>query len=304
MSPNTPFHPDITKWRLGNALLAMLPVFLFNAHDVFAVTQVMGPSHALLAFLAQKRMGQYQNKTKAWFFIALFMLAIASGAAFPLHFVFFVSSFFVLHNFLDDIVLFNTVPTWRTQLLTFYATAIFILIDVDSAYNMHLVQAWLPYLALGLPVCIWAMIGQRNTPQFAFLFYMLAMAFVMLALSYLAIGGTPGRLPVENVFCFLVLTHYLNWYVYIYKKKKARTDKPQEVRAYVQQAVGCNAFFLGLYIACLTIVPFDNYAGQAMAIVFVLVFDAIAFHVFTFMHLATTVRINDYIPKLRRGSAP
>jgi|GEM_PF-4709471 len=303
VSQPDPGKIDLGNWRFIAALIAMFPVFLLNAHDVFMVTQIMGPSHAILAFIAQRRMGYYANPAKAWFFIGLFAAAILAGLVIPLHFVFFVASFFVLHNLLDDIVLFNTKPTGRTQVVTGYAFLIFLLINIDSAYNQHLVRDWLPYLALGLPVCAALMWGQSNTPQFRFLFYITALAFVMLALSYLAVDALEvGRLPVENVFCFLVLTHYINWYIFIWLKKKARGDAA-DTKRYVRQCLISNGFFVALFVFCINAVQSDAVIGEIAAVIFVLIFHFVAFHVFTFMHLATTVRIDDYIPKFRSSQA-
>lgn len=299
MTPALQTQSELGNWRLVAALIALFPVFLLNAHDVFMVTQIMGPSHAILAFLAQRRMGYYRNPVRAWGFIALFAAAIAVAILSPLNFVFFVASFFVLHNFLDDIVLFNTIPNWRTRLLTAYAFLIFLLINVDSAYNLYLVRDYLPYLALGLPVCAAAMIGQSRTPQFRFLFYITANAFTMLVLSHLAIGAIDvGRLPVENVFCFLVLTHYINWYIFIYQKKKARGDAADTSR-YVRHCLVSNGFFVSLFILSMYMIDFDDVRGAIGALIFVAVFHFVAFHIYTFMHLATTVRISDYIPKLK-----
>lgn len=299
MTPAPATQPELGNWRLVAALIALFPVFLLNAHDVFMVTQIMGPSHAILAFLAQRRMGYYQNPVRAWGFIALFAAAIAVAILSPLNFVFFVASFFVLHNFLDDPVLFNIKPTGRTQLLTAYAFLIFLLINIDSAYNLYLVRDNLPYLALGLPVCIAAMWGQSKTPQFKFLFYITATAFTMLVLSHLAIGALDvGRLPVENVFCFLVLTHYINWYIFIYQKKRARGDVADTNR-YVKQCLLSNGIFVGLFVLSMYMVNFDDVRGEIGAVMFLLIFHFVAFHIYTFMHLATTVRVSDYIPKFK-----
>lgn len=292
-------HPELGNWRLAGAFIALFPVFLLNAHDVFMVTQIMGPSHAILAFLAQRRTGYYRNPVRAWGFAALFAAAIAAALLSPLNFVFFVASFFVLHNFLDDPVLFNIAPTWRTQLLTAYAFLIFLLINIDSAYNLYLVREYLPYLALGLPVCIAAMWGQAKTPQFRFLFYITASAFTMLALSRLAIGALDiGRLPVENVFCFLVLTHYINWYIFIYKKKKARGDAGETIR-YVNHCLISNGIFAGLFILYTVLIGFDDMRGEFAALLYLVIFHFVAFHIYTFMHLATTLRISDYMPRLK-----
>lgn len=261
------------------------------------VTQIMGPSHALLALLAQTRAGVYRHAPgKIVFFLALFALAIAAGVLSPLSFVFFVSTFFVLHNFLDDIVLFNTTPTWRTQTLTAFAFIVFELINVDSTYNTGLLPGHIGPLAIGgVALCAGVMLGQSKTPQFPFLVYIAAHALGLLALAWLV----PGGLAVENVFCFLVLCHYLNWYVYIYKKKRARTDRPQELRAYLRQAIGSNAFFVSLFMLCAWGVGFDGMAGGIAALVYFGVFQAIAFNVFTFMHLAMTLRPGDYVPRIR-----
>ncbi len=294
---------DISLWRLAAAGLALLPAFLLNSQDVMMATLIMGPSHALLAFLAQRKAGYYRERRRNALFLSLFAMAIAAGLAFPLYFIFFVSGFFILHNFLDDIVLFNTTPNGSTQAVGLYAFLLFLVINIDSSFDLHLMRDYIWLWAAGLPLTALLVARERHTPQAQYLFFIWMNALALLALSWLATGTAMERLPVENVFCFLVVTHYLNWYVYIFKKKQAREPRrPGELRSYVRQCLISNAFFVALFFFTRQLGQDYGLMGSLAGLVYVGVFHVVTFNIFTFMHLATTARADDYIPKLTRAS--
>lgn len=76
-----------------------------------------------------------------------------------------------------------------------------------------------------------------------------------------------------------------------------------DTNRYVRHCLISNGFFVGLFIFCMLAIQSDAVIGEVGAVIFLLVFHFVAFHVFTFMHLATTVRIDDYIPKFRSSQA-
>ncbi len=279
-------HPAIPLMtgRLFIALATLVTVLLLAPYQAIMVFVVLGHGHINLTYLDHFKKGRYSPKGPILFFVTL----LAAFAALNLnmgYFILFVSIFFVLHNFFDDMRLLGDQNRFLAILSTAPLFTFMCLASSDSILGTGVLPvAALPLLLTFIPIA--AFLALRNTSRSSpYIVYTLGISSLLMVIYQII----PDMGP-ERFFAFIILSHYFNWYWHIYKKIDSSAIAQR--RIYVRDCVMANVFFIAVFIGFITV-----YGGAEEAVtnpVFTLFYTPYNFYVWTLMHLLVTFRREDY----------
>lgn len=270
--------------RLFIALSTLVTVLLLAPYQAIMVFVVLGHGHINLTYLDHFKKGRYSKTGPLLFLMAL--LAAFAALNFNMgYFILFVSVFFVLHNFFDDMRLLGD----RNRALALLATApLFAFMCLASSDSIlgtgFLPVAAFPLLLAFLPVAVF-LLAKKASRSSPYIVYTLGISATLMAVYQII----PDMGP-ERFFAFIILSHYFNWYWHIYKKFDPSMIAAR--RTYVRDCLMMNGFFIAVFIGFIA-----AYGGTEEAVtnpVFTLFYTPYNFYVWTLMHLLVTFRREDY----------
>jgi hypothetical protein len=110
-------------------------------------------------------------------------------------------------------------------------------------------------------------------------------ALILLGLAAIALSGV--AIPPEYLVGAVILYHYASWYVHYYVRF---APKPERQRGYLIDMLSVNALIIAAYALYL-------YVPQLWPLSYA--FLPIYFYIWTILHIASSVRFDDYRSMLR-----
>ncbi len=263
-----------------SALFALLPVVLLSDDWILRLYIVFGQAHFLLAYLYTKKAGKFNRTYVAKF---LFLLIVVGLTSFiiprnDLYFITIAGLIFVFHYINDEFKL-GALGSLRNKLLLTTAvalafTSLFLVkmfsSSVGLVYVMGVGALFFAALFAREMVVQKAITRQNAAPL---LFFLLNIA----APVYLVFNE---NISVIQVLGFIILFHYIRWYIYYLQKFKGA-----ELAFYLRAVALCNIFVLLVALEYM----FAGYSG--LLYVF---FDPNFFYGWTVIHVFLSVRREDY----------
>lgn len=278
-------------WGRAVISLAVLGVISFVEPYVAVLLFVLlGQSHVNLAYLEHFRQKKY---TRAGFvryvlFITLAFIALGLNVS---CFVLFVSVFFLMHNFFDDMRMLRSTLRGYAILcsLPIFLFLSFAAYDsLMSSSTLDIMTIPLYVTAIGVTMLV---LCKKDVWEDHYIKYVLTLTFFLM--TYFLFNPQIGP---ERLFAFIIITHYLNWYWQILKKYQAIS--PARVRPYIVEAISANFMVIIIFLAFVFV--YDGIAGATQNPIYQLMYTPAFFYVWTLMHLMVTLRSEDY--KFRRLS--
>lgn len=276
---------------LGRAIIAFLVLgilLLLEPYMAVMLFVVLGHGHCILTNIEQYRQKKY-SRSKLPVYIFFMLLALIALYLNTSAFIFFVSIFFLLHNFLDDMKLLQTIHKGYAVLAT---APLFLFVSLSS-YDTLMSGATLGKAAIPLYVSFAVVtlfiLSKKELRSDAYLQFILPVTFLLMTCFF----ANP-HIETQKLFAFIIISHYANWYLHIFQKYKA--IKPEKLRPYFFEVFTINFMIILIFAAFML-----AYGGLAQALenpFYKVIFAPAYFYVWTFMHLIVTFRSEDY--KLNR----
>lgn len=283
LASSWPFSP-LLAGRAVIALSILTLVLLLTPYQAVFLFVVLGQGHINLTYLDHARKGRLTKTGVVLFFVAL-LAAFAALSLNTLLFILFVSVFFLLHNFFDDMRLLKDPNRPYALAATAPLLTFLVLASSDSLLGTALLDgAALPLFAAHILVSIAVTITGHLRPS-AYLLYVVGTGFLLM--------GTYQIFPEigsERLFAFIILSHYINWYWHLYKK--FGPDALKERRVYVRDCVVANAFIIAAFAGFILV--YGSAGAATVNPVYTLFYTPSFFYVWTLMHLLVTFRRADY----------
>ena len=268
-------------------LVFVIAVFVINVSPFVALAAyvIFSISHFLMTHTDQWRRGVYNKKNVTTYVL----IAITTALCLWLnkgYSIIFISSFFLLHSFFDDLRLMNLTVN-RYNVLAALPHIIFTAVNsFDSVMHTQGGRyAVMPAMAGYLMILVYSIF--KGLWRNAYIFYVLCIT----AIIFLIYFEGPHDAAVKT-FCFILMMHYFNWYTYVYHKYKALF--PEMLRPYIWEAVCLNAVFWGsvplsIFLARNGLLAFNHNP------LYWAIFQPYAFQLCGLTHLVVTLRKNDYL---------
>ena len=281
------FNNPVIQLLTGRAFIAisiLALVLVLAPYQAVLLFVVLGQAHFSLTYLDHFKKGRYSKKGALLYLIAA--LAAFSALTMSMNpFILFVSVFFLLHNFFDDMRLLKD----QNRPYALLATApLFILLSLAS-YDSLFSSDFLAVAALPLSL-VFILIGiflasQKAIRSHPYILYILGISALLMTTYNLF-----PEIGAERLFAFIILSHYFNWYWHIYKKYEPSAARQRS--AYVRECLIVNGIIITVFSGFLI-----AYGGMENAIghpLYTLVYTPYYFYAWTLMHLLVTLRGEDY----------
>lgn len=266
--------------KLVTVSLALSIVVLLNPMDVIYCYAVLGHAHFAMAHLYQGKAGKI-TLPKIGLYIVALVLFFSIAWRMQESFIFFVALFFLFHNFLDEFKLLGTKPDpvsffmiclisvmlgfWLVENLWFFKVGAHVYYGMAALYIAFLASVY---------------IKERERFKVAYFLYLNLIMLVLLALEFS--GGRPFAAKVVG---FMIISHYITWYIVMglkfYERDKAGFN------LYMKEVMALNAVIITVFI-------YVRYHVPGVDLVEKYLFHYVGFYVWTLMHLITTLRPADY----------
>lgn len=269
--------------KMFSCAVALLFILFLSPRHVLDAVIVFGHAHFALTYFYQYRAG----KIKAVYLVG-YMAALATffylAYSFSVIFTVFVAAFFLFHNFFDEFKLRHQQPRieylfiilplvgmlsgWIYDYFSGGNVTIFVLMVVASvSFLLFLVKSVLTY--------------SLTFPLFCpYMFFLLLLLGVFLIMEF-----TGNRPNAMEGFGFVILIHYLSWYVRLGWRYKNEGSKA--LNRYIGHVLLANVFFMAGYYIVVVVM-------ESEGLLYVSFYHPFAFYVWTLLHLITTFRFLDY----------
>lgn len=272
-----------------------LPLFLMMAHPYTVLNAyiALGQAHFLLTYLEQWKNGAYTEKGfilyAAAFIVALVCVSVSRDG-----FIFFVAAFFLLHSFFDDLRLMKARPGREAVLHAAPHLSLALAVSSDALIHTGLSPYVFPASVIGYAATLlYALVRRRCAPYILYCLCITPVVFLIYRCSMQ--GALAAEGAAIRIFGLIILSHYFNWYAYIYHKFAALS--PQSVRPYLWRAAAVNVITVGGWFLGSRGLHLGGYDFIYRA-----VYYPSAFYLWTLMHLLVTMRKSGYSLK-RRAAA-
>lgn len=278
-----------TLWpTLGARLVILAAVImtatLLPANAVVLSYVVLGHAHFFLTYMDQNARNAYTASSMMRYGALLgFAFAICSLNA--QGFVFFTGVFFLLHNFFDDMKLLASSRRADALAITAPIVVFTACFSCDALFKTD-IAVWGAFIAAAMYVITFAYCFARDSLRDPYVGYLAILTPVLFAVTLSLETARP-----EKLFGIIILSHYANWYYYIYRRNAAIA--PQKQGIFLKQTVLCNLAIAGAFFGLLA---YGNINGVPLLKIpaFKAFFEPDSFYVWTIMHLIVTVRPQDY----------
>ena len=275
---------------IGRALIAVvifILVMTVSKNSAVLLFVLFGQGHFALTYIEQLRMGMYTWTSAAKYLLfAVFSFYILSVN--PPAFILFVSIFFLLHNFFDDMRLLRTTQRACALLSTSSILLLLSALSADHLLKTHIGEtAALISLFLLVMSLIFCVI--KKALGDAYIKYILSVTTLLLCAYIVTL-----EVCSERLFAFIILTHYRNWYWHVYRKYKAIA--PQRVKPYFYESLLVNLLIVGVFVGLSAYYGGPKFALESNEF-FKLIYNPPNFYAWTLLHLMVTLRSNDYLPE-------
>jgi hypothetical protein len=269
---------------LWSTLTAYFLVFLLDSRVLLWVVIVLGQGHFFVSYFYLNKIGRIDHQYfKKFLFLLFFFGFICYAITFEMRyfdwFMFFTSMIFVLHYFYDEAKLSRVKPGRDTVLLFLPVLISFVLVYLVKYFEVTYID---PYFVLGT-VSVFALLGLYKVwddgvhgRQFLF-FYCLS---VFLPLSFLFMPN----INVVQISSFIILFHYVRWYLYYYEKFSTNESK-KDLEDYIN---------IVLWVNLLVVLLFTLYSLDPKRGFLILLFNPLAFYGWTCIHIFLSMRKTDF----------
>lgn len=269
--------------KLISAVTVLALIAILSPDNVVNAFVVLGHAHFALSYLYQYKAG----KMKVIYLIPYVLLVIAFfGFRYfdPIIFMLFVATFFLFHNFFDEFKLRSEKPTVEFSALIILLTGLIVGWIVD--FFMATDNALAIFGGAGAVSCflLIAKFFKSKTVSIpwnnAYFWYL-----SLLLIIFLGMELTGHRPDARESFGFIVLMHYMTWYIRL--GTRFWVEKGGKFNVYLRDTAIANAVFIaGYYIVVVEL--------ERQGILYEGIYRPLGFYVWTLMHLVTTLRLSDY----------
>ena len=265
-------------------VIGMSPLIVLTAYVTLSI------SHFLMTHIDQWRRDYYNRKNVALYVVISLISVLCLWANKECSIV-FISTFFLLHSFFDDLRLMN-LPVTRAAVLAAAPHILFIIFNTfDALINTHWAQhTVLAALAAYFAVVLYSIF--KGLWRSSYIFYVLLITPVIFLIYFY----DPQNASVK-MFGFILIMHYFNWYTYTYHKYKALS--PAKLAPYIWEAICMNGFFLSSVLLCFVIAEYNGWTDLKKNPLYWVVFQPYIFQFCGLTHIVVTMRKDDYSKFLR-----
>jgi len=263
--------------------VALAAVLFLKPEDVLTLFIVLGQAHFFGSYIYQIAGGKLRSPYALLYPIVLSAL---------LGYVFFVKDFdllvavtaiqFLVHFLQDEVRILAHKHSLFTTLSGLPIVIIYSGFIVDAIYGF----AVLPYtlLTAGVVISLYIALSYRHkhTPSSADLYFHIITGILFL------IAFMHFSIRVEELIGFLIIFHYINWYLYLFEKFR---HTKSSLRTYIRRMVLVNVLVIG---------AFSLYRSGFAEPILQFLFLPAYFYVGTLLHTLFTVRFSDYRNSIKR----
>lgn len=272
----------IAAERLFAVLSVLALLAIVKEQTAFYAIVALGHAHFALTYLYKWRKRRYSPKSAA-LYVAGLAFCFFCAYRWPGHFPVLAGTAFVFHSAFDDVFLTGR-PLRRDHVLSAFIMALlfFDLLCEQYLFTDFIGDRWLfVFPALALASFFSGRRESRNDP---------AQMWFMLLVSAVAAAKAVLTIPAVSYYGFLILVHYINWYVKIGWRKR----RSEGFARFCLEIVAANILFVcGLWFYL---------AHRDYSLLYHLIYGERAFFVWTMMHIVSTVRVQDFAAFRQRKS--
>ena len=262
-------------------LVAIGVVALLSSNAVLYTFVVLGQAHFVITYLYQAKAGKI-----GWKYIALYILAagllvysLATLSQPQLWTLMIAGSIFAVHFFVDEMFINGVKLTNESRLLGGAFIFLYAALLLRAAYG---VDQPLGIGALAFAACtplLYKKMRSRtvSTPEMFFLCCVVILLFILFV---------PVAISVTSALGFIILLHYMRWYLYYFFRFGTAPDTSR-FRRYIVDVLFINAVVLTCFLAYLYVPQFS---------VLVFVFGPAYFYGWTILHVLFSIRISQKRP--------
>lgn len=279
---NTSFLRGELFFSAISFLLSSLVVLFLKGMSVFAFVIILGQAHFLLGYL-YKLMSPHNQKV-AWKrfsvltpTLLLFATYIYFNQNYLPHLIFVTLIIFVIHFSLDDAKMLGFLERKNKIYLVSLVTLSYLLLFLQKIYfvaNVIIVPLLVAIVLLFIFVSI-VMWRIRKSRVGQWEYYIVALFNVLFC--SMALFVIP--LSIYQISGFIILYHYLRWYIHYYGKLKG-----EELQYFIHISLSVNALFIFLAVM-FTLLHSRGFL--------VTIFHPVYFYTWTLIHIFVTFNYNE-----------
>lgn len=269
------------KEKAISSIIALMAIFVLTPREVIDLVIIFGHAHFALTYLYQYKAGKIKT---AYILPYLLTLGISFYIAFEYkdYFIVFVAIAFLFHNFFDEFKLQNKSPTREHYALIFMIISLLAgwIIKDFLGYNITRPLIYTIFI-LAVATFFLHKTNKNLTYKCPYLGYL-----TLLTGTFLVMEFTNNQPNTSDSFGFIILTHYLAWYIRLGVQFKKTETETKNYKTYIQQVVLINTIFIAGYFIL-------KHPAIDLKIIHHTFYEPIGFYVWTMMHLITTLRLTN-----------
>lgn len=257
--------------RLAIHGFVLIVVLLLDPNDVLQLFIVLGQAHFILTYRYQTDAGWYTPKLLVVYGITLISLFyLATTRQYDEYLVVVTATHFMIHYLFDEVKLFRRELDFSFILIVFpiFFTFSYLIVSDQLGVSLPSVE-----LLLGVAVACYAPILLSRKLDWERVYFIAVFVAFVAASSFFWIS-------TEKAFGYIILTHYLAWYVEYYVK----INNAEQRKTYIWRVTYINVGVIALYGAYVWM----NIGALGY------VFMPIYFYVWTLLHTLFSMRKQDY----------
>lgn len=264
-------------------------VFFAELQHVVAFVIVLGLGHFFLTHVAQGRGG----KIRLWHVVLyislllfLFFLAFlySQNALFQPLLLFVTAIYFLVHFLLDEHLMTGEPFSFRTLINIIPIIVLYAGFILDSLFATGvLLVCGVVGIVIFVLNGVWR-VYYKEYPSSSTMYFSV---ITCVLIAMFAIGATPNVLAL---FGFIVLYHYLGWYVFYFHKISRDSLR---VKRYIREVLVVNSVIIFLFLL------FSSTENVVVRNILEFFFLQTSFFIWTLLHVMFTTRVQDYKMLLR-----